>query len=128
MEEPPTSQLLCRIDPIFVQCLKERLKKDNSGIGIPPFAVVCLSVSEKGKFEEWHKDVYRYEVHGGLHGIMARKEIAKKEDINQSSLMVWCHVYACLPDEEALWLASRHNFNGHFNHRMSHRNYVCFNL
>ena len=38
---------------------------------------------------------------------------------------VLCEVYVRLKyDEEALWLASRHNTKGHFNHRMSHHNYV----
>lgn len=34
------------------------------------------------------------------------------------------HVYVGLTDEEALWLSSRHNANGHFHHNMTHRDYV----
>ena len=48
-------------------------------------------------------DVYRYEVHGGLHGIKARQELNEE---GYSFERVSCHVYAGLLDEEALWLAS----------------------
>ncbi len=74
-EEPPTTRLLRRVDPIFVQALKKRLKEDPSGIGIPPLAVVCKDVASKSVFEDRLKDVYHYEVHGGLHGIKARQEL-----------------------------------------------------
>lgn len=40
--------------------------------------------------------------------------------------VVSCHVYVGLTDEEALWLASRHNANGHFQHQMTHRDYVSY--
>ena len=94
------------------------MKEDSTGIGIPPFAVVCKNVNEKSNFQARLKDVYKYEVHGGLHGLRARQEL------NEVTSPVWCEVYVSLNDEEALWLASRHNANGHFNHKMSHRNYV----
>ena len=70
-DEPPTFRLLRRVDPVFVEALKLRLKEDSSGIGIPPLVVVCKDVQCKSNFEERLKDVYRYEVHGGLHGIQS---------------------------------------------------------
>ena len=33
-------------------------------------------------------------------------------------------IYCGLTDEEALRVASRHNVNGHFNHLMTHHDYV----
>lgn len=120
-DEPPTFRLLRRIDPVFVEALKKRLKEDSSGIGIPPLAVICKDVQTKSVFEERLKNVYRYEVHGGLHGIKARQELNAEGHAFET---VTCHVYAGLTDEEALWLASRHNANGHFQHQMTHRDYV----
>ena len=50
-----------------------------------------------------------------------------RQDLNAEGYkfeMVSCHVYVGLSDEEALWLASRHNANGHFQHQMTHRDYI----
>ena len=33
-------------------------------------------------------------------------------------------VYCGLSDEECLRLSARHNINGHFNHKMQHKDYV----
>ena len=120
-DQPPKDRLLRKVDHVFVKSLKKRLKEDNSGIGIPPLAVVCKDVPRVDKFEERLKDVYRYEVNGGLHGIRARRELNQE---GCSYDVVPCHVYAGLTDEECLWLASRHNANGHFHHIMTHHDYV----
>jgi hypothetical protein len=82
-----TFRLLRRVDPVFT-ALKERLKDDSSGIGIPPLAVVCKDIQNKDDFEERLKDVYRYEVHGGLHGIKARQELNAEGYMFK---MVSCH-------------------------------------
>lgn len=37
---------------------------------------------------------------------------------------VFSEVYVGLSDDESLRLASRHNTNGHFVHKMTHRDYV----
>ena len=110
---------------MFVQALKKRLKEDSTGIGIPPLAVVCKDVRKKELFEERLKDVYTYEIHGGLHGIKARQELNAE---GYSFTTVSSHVYVGLTDEEALWLASRHNANGHFHHQMTHRDYVSMRM
>lgn len=123
LKKPPPPRLLRKNDNNFVESLKKRMIEDDRGIGIPPFAVVCLNVSHKSKFEERLKDIYKYEVHGGLHSLQAREELVTKGFMSQSC-QVLCDVYVYLNDEEALWLASRHNTNGHFNHHMTHRNYV----
>lgn len=71
--------------------------------------------------QERHKDLYRYEVNGGLHGVKARQLLSSDDPIFS---MVQAIVYVGLTDEEALRLAMRHNKNGHFNHRLTHRDYV----
>lgn len=101
-DEPPTSRLLRHVDSVFVQALKKRLKEDCTGVGIPPLAVVCKDVYSKDLIEERLKDVYRYEVHGGLHGIKAQQELNAE---GYSFQKVSSHVYVSLTDEEALWLA-----------------------
>lgn len=123
LKKPPTSRLLRRIDTNFVESLKKRIKEDGSNIGASPFAVVCLNVPHKSKFEERLKEVYNYEVHGGLHNFKAREELVAEGTLSQHCVVL-CDTYVQLTDEESLWLASRHNTNGHFNHHMTHRNYV----
>ena len=107
--EPPTSRLLRRFDPVFVIALKKRLKEDPGGIVIPPLAVQCKDVRSKEVFEERLKNVYRYEVLGGVHGFTARQEL-NMEGFKFETIS--CHVHAGISDKEALWLSSRHNANG----------------
>ena len=121
MRNHPHPGYFVGVDTVFVQALKKRLEEDCTGVGIPPLAVVCKDVYSKDLFEERLKDVYRYEVHGGLHGIKARQELNAE---GYSFQKVSSHVYVALTDEEALWLASRHNANGHFHHNMTHRDYA----
>ena len=47
LEHPPATRLLRRVDPISASSLKQRLKEDCTGIGIPPFAVASTNVTEK---------------------------------------------------------------------------------
>ena len=58
---------------------------------------------------------------GRIHGIKARQELNVE---GYSFEKVSRHVYVGLTDEEALWLSSRHNANGHFHHNMTHCDYV----
>ena len=122
LQEPTKERLLRRVDMTFVKALKDRIIEDDSGIGIPPLAVVCKTVPVKDSFEMRLRRVYNYEVQGGLHGLYARKELLQQKVAITDT--VSCNVYAGLTDEEALWLATRHNSNGHFHHAMTHREYV----
>ena len=121
LEEPPPPRLLRRVDEIFVDNLKKRLRSDPNAPGVPALAVTCKNVEKKELFKERHKDIYRYEVNGGLHSAKARQGLANENTIFSTVQAV---VYVGLSDEEALRLASRHNVNGHYNHRMTHRDYV----
>ena len=53
--------------------------EDDSGIGIPPLAVVCKSVAAKDAFETRLRKVYSYEVQGGLHGLYAERSYLERE-------------------------------------------------
>ena len=83
---------------------------------------------KRKQFSEHLKDVYKYEVLWGQHTSTARAELDAENPDNSLLTRVSAEVYIGLTDDEALRLASRHNANGHFIHRMSHRDYVSVYL
>ena len=93
-------QVVVLIDTNFVESLKKRIKDDGSNIGVYPFAVVCLNVPHKSKFEECLKNFYKYEVQGGLHSFKAREELVSEGVLSQNDLL--CDTYVQLIDEQAL--------------------------
>ena len=68
--------------------------------------------------------MYKYEVLGGQHTALARKDLLKENPANSFFKDDWAEVYVGLTSVEALCLGSRHNKNGHFIHKMTHRDYV----
>ena len=104
--------------------LKKRIKEDAAGPGVAPLAVVCISVDSISGFSEKWLSVYKYEVLGGQHTALARKDLLKENPANSFFKDVWAEVYVGLTSVEALRLGSRHNKNGHFIHKMTHRDYV----
>ena len=96
------------------------MEHDPSGPGVPPIAVLCNDVDETEGFSERLKDVYKYEVLGSQHTSIARAQLNKKYP-RESTVSV----NPGLSDDEALRLASQHNVNGHFVHKMTHHDYVC---
>ena len=116
-------RLIRQLDTTFVKHLKSRIQEDPSGPGVPPVAVLCIDVS-KEDFVERLKDSYCYEVLGGQHTVAAKTELLKENPNSMLFNHVLAELYAGLSDKESLRLASRHNRNGHFIHRMSHKDYV----
>lgn len=90
---------------------------------MPPVAVLCVDVQEKDEFLERLKESYKYEVLGGQHTTAAKAELFH-ENHNPLHNQINAEVYIGLNNKEALRLASRHNENGHFIHRMTHKDYV----
>uniref|UniRef100_A0A1X7TSU3 Uncharacterized protein n=1 Tax=Amphimedon queenslandica TaxID=400682 RepID=A0A1X7TSU3_AMPQE len=82
--------------------------------------VVCISVKISSFLEKW-LSVYKYEVLGRQHAALAKKDLLKENPANSFFLDVWAEVYVGLTSDEALHLGSRHNKNGHFIHKMTHR-------
>ena len=122
--QPQSSlRLIRQLDTTFLKNLKYRIQEDPSGPGVPPVAVLCIDIS-KEDFAERLKDSYRYEVLGGQHTVAAKAELLKENPDSVLFNHIFAEVYAELSDKEALRLASRHNRNGHFIHRMSHKDYV----
>ena len=112
------------VDQMFLQALVKKFEKDPSAPGVPPVAVLCTSVNKREEFSNKRKDAYRYEVLGGQHTALARREVCKKHPDDMLLQRILSEVYVGLRDDEALRLASRHNINGHFVHKMTHRDYV----
>jgi len=56
--------------------------------------------------------------------VAAKAELLRENPNNSFYNQVFAEVYIDLSEKESLRLASRHNNNGHFIHRMSHKDYV----
>ena len=127
IEPEKDTRLIRSLDRHFLKYLKQKIASDPSGPGVPPVAVLCV-VPENTQFSECLKDVYKYEVLGGQHTSTARAELHAENPDNLLLARVLAEVYIGLTDDEALRLASRHNANGHFIHRMTHRDYVSLSF
>ena len=78
-----------------------------------------MAVLDKDTIQEFssrHKNVYKYEVLGGLHIYIAKMELAAA---HQDNSFFNCIAYVGLSYEQALKLAHRHNQTSHFVHRES---------
>ena len=106
--------MLPKVDPICVDSLKKWLQEDPSGPGVPPIAILCKNIGTKEAFKSQLKEIYRYEVLGGLHGVKARQSLLAEKLFSTELSTVHAHVR--LSDEDALRLATRHIKNGHYNH------------
>ena len=102
LTEPAPSRLLRKVDDVFVESLKLRLRQDPSGPGVPPLVVACKDVGKKEVFQHRHKDIYQYEVLGGLHGAKARQALLAEHPEETAYARVYCIAYCGLTDEEAL--------------------------
>ena len=101
-----------------------RFSEDPSGPCVAPLAVLCTSVDAITNFSEKRLAVYKYEVLGGQHKAVAKEELLKENPTNSFFKDILAEVYVGLTSDEALRLGSRHNKNGHFIHKMTHRDYV----
>ncbi len=126
LSQPPReSRLLREADPTFVRNLKLKMTQDPSAPGATPMAVLCKDVEVITEFHLKHKNVYKYEVLGGLHTLIAKNQLMEEYPGNPFFKAVTADVYVGLNDEEALRLAQRHNLNSHFVHHVTHRDLVC---
>lgn len=122
---PKESRLIREPDDKFVSKLKEKMVADPTAPGATPMAVLCRSV-EDSTFNTKYKDVYKYEVLGGVHTMLAKSQLAKEYPDNPYFSSAMAEVYVGLTDEESLRLAQRHNSNSHFVHKVTHRNLVNY--
>ena len=73
-----------------------------------------------GEFDQRHTAGYRYEVLGGLHTFLAKSQLCQEQPDVTHFKNVIAEVYVSLTDDEALRLATRHNENSHFTHKVTH--------
>ena len=90
---------------------------DPAAPGATPMAVLCKGVDD---FNPRYKDVYKYEVLGGLHTMLAKIQLTEEHPNNPYFTVAMAEVYLGLSDEEASRLAQRHNLNSHFVHKLTH--------
>ncbi len=121
VQPPKESRLIREPDPTFVKKLKQKMLGDPAAPGATPIVVLCKGVDD---FNPRHKDVYKYEVLGGLHTMLAKIQLAEEYPDNPYFTVAMAEVYLGLSDEEALRLAQRHNLNSHFVHKLTHRDLV----
>lgn len=125
LSQPPNeSRLLRQADSTFISKLKDKMVQDPSGPGAAPIAVLCKTDDFNIKF----KDVYKYEVLGGLHTMIAKSQLIQEYPENRFFGSVTAEVYVGLSDEECLRLAQRHNTNSHFTHKLTHRDMVGYGI
>jgi len=119
---PRESRLLRTANPDFVENLKNQIKKDPAAPGKTPMVVLCQEVSE---FNQRLKNVYSYEVLGGLHTFLAKQKLMAEYPENPYYKTALADVYLGLNDEESLRIAQRHNATTHYIHKVTHRDMVC---
>ena len=121
---PKESRLIRGADNVFVEKLKEKMVLDPSAPGATPMAVLCKDATVIEQFNDKFLNVYKYEVLGGLHTLVAKKQLAEEHPENPFFQQAVADVYIGLSDEQALRLAQRHNINSHFVHKITHRDLV----
>lgn len=124
LQPPRESRLLRQADPTFVSKLKDKMVRDPAAPGAAPVAVICKTVKTISAFKHKCKDVYKYEVLGGLHTMLAKDQLSKEYPRCEFFQVVTADVYVGLNDEQALRLAQRHNVTSHFTHKITHRDLV----
>ena len=101
--------------------LKQKMMNDPAAPGATPMAVLCKDIDD---FNVKHKDVYKYEVLGGLCTLIAKSQLSQEYPDNTFFKKALAEVYVGLSDEQSLRLAQRHTLNSHFIHKIMHRHLV----
>ena len=117
LQTPRDEILIRKIDPVFVEKLQSDMEKEPEGNYGLSYALVKNCTIEVFKADSL--DAYEYEVIGGLHNMTAAKALNEKYPNNPHFKGRHSRVYCGLKDEEALWLASRHNLTAAMRHEMS---------
>jgi len=115
--------LLRKTDEIFVQKLKEKMILDPTAPEATPMAVLCNDISLEN-FNRNHCNVYKYEVLGGLHSLLAKNQLPEEYPDNPFYKVTLAEVYVGLSDKQSLRLAQRHNLNSHLVHHTTHQDLV----
>lgn len=117
LQTPRDEILIRKIDPIFLEKLQKDMEMEPEGnYGL---SYVLVKNCTKADFKANILDAYEYEVIGGLHNMTAAKALNGQYPDNPHFNGRFSRVYCGLRNEEALWLASRHNLTAAMRHEMS---------
>ncbi len=102
---PKKSRLLREVDGTFLTHLKKKMEADPAALGACPMAVLCKDVDDPDNFVKRRKDVYTYEVLGGLHSLLAKSQLTMEQPDNPFSkqLLPMC-MLGCLMSKLYVWL------------------------
>lgn len=102
----------------FLSHLKANIEQYPDGAYEPLFLHV-RDISVLKTFDKNNTSQYRYEVLGGTHNVLTAKALFEKypEQVAYGGRYAW--IFVGLTDDDALWLASRHNKTGSFRHEMT---------
>ena len=121
LQQPPKESRLIRDpDDTFIHNLKMKMTYDPAAPGATPMTVLCKDIEDWAEFNEKSKNVYKYEVLGGVHTFMAKQKLMEEDPQNPFFKVALADVYIGLTNEEVLCLAQRHNNNSHFVHKITH--------
>ena len=118
VEIPPTTRRIRRVDDVFLAQLRAKMEKHPNG-SYEPLYLYVRGLQTKAEFCKDKVNEYRYEVLGGTHNVLATKKLSEEYPENTIFKGRYARLFVGLTDEEALWLASRHNSSGSFRHEMT---------
>lgn len=63
---------------MFIRNLKQKMLLNPPAPGATPMAVLCKDVDEVSEYRAKYKNVYKYEVLGGLHTLVAKSQLTEE--------------------------------------------------
>ena len=90
VQPPKESRLIRDPDPMFVKNLKQKMLSDPAAPGATPMVGLCKGVND---FNPRYKDVYKYEVLGGLHTMLAKIQLTEEYPKNPYFTVAMAEVY-----------------------------------
>lgn len=119
MKAPSTSRAVREVDSLFIEHLKKEMVANPTTDVAPLIGLLILNDGEV--FDRLHPEAYMYETLGGNNSRTALSELCSErvdlaEDQRYTRRMV--SIYINLTDEEAQYLAIKHNRQQSFIHQM----------
>ena len=115
---PSPNRMIRQVDEQFLEKLKKNMERHPNG-SYEPLYLVIKDIRKKEDFSKDNVDRYNYEVLGGTHNVLATQQMLEKHPDSTVFRGRYARLFVGLSDEEALWLASRHNSSGCFRHEMT---------
>ena len=120
MKAPSTSRAVREVDTMFVEHLKKEMIANPTSDVAPLIGLLMLDDEEV--FDRLHPEAYTYETLGGNNSRTALTELCnEREDLaaDERYMRRMVSVYVNLTDEEAQYLAVKHNRTQSFVHQMT---------